>query len=58
MAKAKAALRLCSDACNTNQYCLWGSRSSVAKTGTQGQPMKNPQVKESKKPQELKALAF
>ena len=40
-AKAKAILRPCFYACNTNQYYLQGSRPSVAKTNTQDQLMKD-----------------
>ena len=58
-AEAKAAFRPRSYARNTNQHCLWGSRLSEAKTSAQGQPMKDPRVKEPKpKSQEQKASAF
>ena len=56
-AKAKAALRLDSYACKTDQSCLRRSRPSAAKASTQGQPMKDPRVEEPKKSQELKAPA-
>ena len=57
-AKAKAALRPRSYACETDQYCLWGSRPSAAKASTQGQPMKDPRFEQPKsRPQESKALA-
>ena len=56
--KAKAALKPCSYACDTDQYCLQGSWPSAAKTSAQGQPMKDPRVEEPKpKSQEQKALA-
>ena len=57
-AKAIAALRPRPYVCNTNQHCFWGSRPSIAKTSTQGQPMKDPRVKEPKfKSQEQKNSA-
>ena len=57
-AKAKAALRPCSYAHNTNQHCLWGSPPSGAKTSAQGQLMKDPRVEEPKpKSQKQKASA-
>ena len=46
--KAKATLRPCSYICNTDKHCFWGSWLSAAKTSTQGQPMKEPRVKEPK----------
>ena len=47
-AKAKAALRPRSYACETDQHCLHGSRPSVAKASTQSQPMKNPRFEKPK----------
>ena len=47
-AKGKAAVRLYSYACNTNQYCLWGSWPLAAKTSTQSQPMKDPRIEKLK----------
>ena len=45
-------------ACDTDQYYLWGSWPSEAKSSIQGQPMKDPRVKKSKpKTQEQKASA-
>ena len=58
-AEAKAALRPCSYARKTNEYCFRGSWPSAAKSSTQGQSMKDLRVKEPKsRPQELKALAL
>ena len=57
-AKAKAALRPRSYACDTDQHCFWGSWPSASKTSAQGQPMKDSQVEEPKpKLQKQKALA-
>ena len=55
--EAKAAIRPCSYARKTDQYCLRQSRPLAAKASTQGQPMKDPRVEEPKKPQELNAWA-
>ena len=41
-AKAKAAFRPRSYACDTDQHCLWSSWPSAAKTNTQSQPIKDP----------------
>ena len=58
-AKAKAALWPHFYACKTDQHCLRGSQLSTAKTSTQGQPMKDPRVEESKsRPQKSKAPAL
>ena len=56
--KAKAALWPRSYACETDQHCLWGSWPSAAKASTQGQPMKDLRVEETKKPKESKASAL
>ena len=58
-AKAKAAFKPRSYACNTNQYCLRDCWPSPGKTNTQGQSMIDPWVEEPKlKFQEQKALVF
>ena len=56
-AEAKAALRPRFYARKTDQHCLSDSQTSAAKASTQGQPMKDPRVKEPMKPKESKVPA-
>ena len=54
-AKDKAALRPYSHIYKNNQHCLWDSQPFVAKTSTQGQPIKDSKVEKPKfRPQDSK----
>ena len=58
-AEAKATFQPHCYARKTDQYCLWSSQPSTAKTTTQNQPMKDPKVEEPKsRSQKSKALAL